>query len=223
MNKAIIIVFVLYISNTFSQKDSIKISSKYLEDQLYISVSYNRLTNQPDGIKDSGFSYGISTGFIKDIPLNKKRNLGIGLGLGYGIDSYNHGLKITHNDNQYTYEEGNSLLNNKLITHNIEIPFEIRWRNSTLKRYAFWRIYAGIKMSYNFSNTFSYTDISNFEFNNVSQYNKWQTGITVSAGYDAFNLYMYYGLTSLFKNATISPSTTINTKVIKFGLIFYIL
>ena len=78
MNKSIIIVFVLCVSNIFSQNDSIQISDAYLEDQLYISVSYNSLKNQPDGIKDSGVSYGVSTGFIKDIPLNEKRNFGIG-------------------------------------------------------------------------------------------------------------------------------------------------
>ena len=207
----------------FSQKDSLQIGDKYLEDQLYLNFTYNVLANQPAGVNNSGFSYGFSAGFIKDIPFNKERNLGVGVGLGYGFDSFNHGLKVSKINNQVTFEVDNNLTSNKLRLHNIELPIEFRWRTSTAKEYNFWRVYAGIKLSYNFSNRFEYISNNNtFTFKDVSRYNKFQTGLTLSAGYAAFNFYFYYGLTPILKNSSLGTAA-ISTNIMKFGLSFYIL
>lgn len=228
--KNLYLLFFIFISFlSFSQeailqtKDSLTIDDKYLEDQIYLSITYNTLVNQPNTVADSGFSYGISTGFIKDLPLNFNRNFAFGIGLGYGFNSFNHGLKVSENSNQISYEIDNTLTSNKFVTHNIELPLELRWRNSTPTKYAFWRIYTGVKLSYNFSNTFSYVSTNDsFEFNNISSFNKFQTGLIVSAGYDAFNLHFYYGLTPIFKDSFIA-NDSIDTKILKFGLTFYIL
>ncbi|MCH3881673.1 MULTISPECIES: porin family protein [Tenacibaculum] len=229
MKNLYVLFFIFFSFLSFSQeeilqtKDSLTVDDKYLEDQIYLSITYNTLVNQPNTVADSGFSYGISAGFIKDLPLNSKRNFAFGIGVGYGFNSFNHGLKVSENSNQISYEIDNTLTSNKFVTHNIELPLELRWRNSTPTKYAFWRIYTGVKFSYNFSNTFSYVSTNDsFEFNNISSFNKFQTGLIVSAGYDAFNLHFYYGLTPIFKDSFIA-NDSIDTKILKFGLTFYIL
>lgn len=206
-----------------AQKDSLQIGGRYAEDQLYILISYNELFNQPDQIKGSGFSYGLSTGFIKDFILNREGSVSVGLGIGYNFDSFNHGLKVSQVNNEVTFEVDNALTSNKLSTRNLEFPFEIRWRRSNANKYRFWRVYAGVKATYNLSNTFKYNDgIESFTFDDVSRFNKWQYALTLSVGYDAFTAHMYYGLNSILKNSSIG-TTDISTKVMRIGLMFYLL
>ncbi len=213
--------FVLSLS---AQKDSLLLGDRYADDQIYTSISYTQLYNQPKTISKSGFSYSFSVGFIKDFILNRRGNISLGLGLGYGVDFINHQLKVEEINNATFFSSDNSLLSNKYNVHNLEFPLEVRWRTSTAKKYKFWRIYTGIKFLYNFSNKFEFLDVNNVhtDFSNITSYNKFQYGLTLSAGYDAFNFNIFYGLTPIFKDANIAGEK-INTKVLKFGLIFYIL
>ena len=206
----------------FSQKDSLTIGDRYADDQIYIALTYNQLYQQPAAITRSGFSFGISTGFIKDIILNKQGNFSFALGIGYGYDSYNHELKVEDINNETVFSNDNTLRSNDYFSHNLEFPLELRWRTSTANKYKFWRIYTGVKFLYNFSNTFEYTDTNEVlnSFSNINSYNNLQYGLTLSAGYDAFNFHVFYGLSTIYKDAQISGEN-INTKALKFGLIFY--
>lgn len=214
-------VFLLFFTSiaTFAQKDSLQLGTRYWEDQLYLSVTYNVLTSQPSEVGGSTFSYGLSAGYIKDIPFNKRGNWAAGIGLGYNYDSFNHALRVLE-DGNLTFETVSS---NKIRLHNIEFPIQLRWRDSDAVTYSFWRVYAGIRLSYNFNNIFKYTfNNQNYNFSNVPSYNNFQTGLELSAGYGAFNFYMYYGLSPMYKNVTVNGGN-INTKIAKFGLIFYLL
>ncbi len=223
MRKSILLFFIGFTISSFAQKDSLQIGDRYAEDQWYLMISYNQFFDQPNQVKGSGFSYGLSSGFIKDFTLNQQGNFSVGLGLGYNYDSFNHGLRVSQVNNEVTFEVDNSLTSNELFIHNLEFPFEIRWRGSDANTYRFWRVYAGIKASYNISNTFKYNNgTESFSFKNVSRYNKWQYGLTLSVGYDAFNAHIYYGLTPILKDASVG-TTDISTKIIRIGLIFYLL
>ncbi|WP_272151608.1 porin family protein [Tenacibaculum aiptasiae] len=224
MKNYIQVFFVLFLSiSVYSQKDSLQIGDEYWEDQLYIDVTYNVLNNQPLEVAKSGFSFGFSGGYIKDIPLVKSGQIAIGVGLGYAFDSFNHSLNISETDRN-VFEVNNTITANKLKTHAVEMPIQFRWRTSTAKTYSFWRVYTGVKLSYNFSNVFRYNNAAGttVSFSNISQFNKFQAGLILSAGYGTFNFHAYYGLTSMFKNAVLNGNP-INTKVIKFGLSFYLL
>lgn len=210
-------------SNLSAQKDSLQLGDKYAEDQIYASISYAQLFNQPKEISRSGFSYAISTGFIKDIILNKKGNISIAVGVGYGFDFFNHELKVEELNSTTSFNTASNLDANVFKAHNLEFPLELRWRTSTAKRYDFWRIYGGVKFLYNLSNQFQFVENSSeFSYKNVSSYNKLQYGLSLSAGYDEFNINVFYSLTPIFKEATISGET-VNSGILKFGLIFYIL
>jgi hypothetical protein len=223
MKKLIFFFFIGCSSIAFSQKDSLQLGSKYAEDQLYFLISYNQLFDQPSLVKGSGFSYGLSAGFMKDLILNKKGSISLALGFGYNYDLLNHGLTIAKENNEVTFQVDNSGAINTLTIHNLEFPFEFRWRNSDAQIYKFWRVYMGVKASYNVSNNFKFTDQSNsFSYRNVSRFNSWQYGLTLSVGYDVFTAHMYYGLTPMLKD-TMLGTTDISSKTMRIGLIFYLL
>jgi len=216
-------MLLLVTSLCYAQKDSLQLGDRYAEDQLYFLISYNQLYDQPSQVGGSGFSYGLSAGYIKDIPLNKQGSFAVGLGVGYNYDSFNHGLKVTEVNNEVTFEVDNNLQTNRLLVHNLEFPLEIRWRDSDATKYSFWRIYAGIKASYNLSNRFRFNDgTQSRSFNNVSRFNDWQYGLTLSVGYNALTAHLYYGLTPILQDSSLG-TTDISTKIIRIGLIFYLL
>ncbi|PQJ21536.1 porin family protein [Tenacibaculum sp. SG-28] len=223
--KYIAILFIFTASFVWAQQDSLKIGDPYLEDQLYFDISYNVLYDQPELAGSSSFSYGISLGYLRDIPLKTSGTFALAIGLGYGYDSFNHLLQPLESTSykQFQVADGN-VTNNKFNTHTIEIPFQIRIRNSDANRYSFWRFYLGMKQSYSIRNSFRFSTPENdASYSNISSYNKWQTGLTVSAGYSTFNLYFYYGLTPILNNAILTDGTSIDTKMYKIGLSFYFL
>lgn len=225
MKKAIFIFFIFSCFHLIAQKDSLQLGDKYLEDQIYFGITYNQLYNQPKNVIGSGFSYGINTGYIRDISLVKSGRFALGIGIGYAYDSFNHGFKITPDpDNKISIEVDPVLTSTNLLTlHFIEFPFEFRWRTSNANKYKFWRVYTGFKVSYNLKNSIRFVE-NNVEdqYSNFDRFNKLQYGLTISAGYSAFNFNLYYGLTPLFKDSNIGTNP-INTKMIKVGLIFYVL
>lgn len=211
-----------YSSFTFAQKDSLQLGDPYLQDQLYFGVTFNQLFNQPETVSGSGFSYGVNLGYIKDISLVKSGRLALGLGVGYAYDSFNHSFKIQQLNSNIVLE-ANTASSNDLLTHALEFPLEFRWRTSNANKYKFWRIYSGVKFSYNLKNTFHYVDGSVLtKYTNIDRFNKWQYGLTISAGYATFNFNMYYGLTPLLNDANLGTKT-INTQVMKIGILFYFL
>lgn len=222
MKKQLIIIFLFFTCAVFSQRDSLQIGERYLEDQVYFGVTYNQLFDQPTQVKESGFSYGLNVGYMKDIPLLKSGTVALAIGIGYAFDTFNHGLKVSALNNETVFEIDSKVSNNLKI-HALEVPLEFRWRTSTANRYKFWRIYTGVKISYNLKNTFVFTaPTETFEYSNINRFQKVQYGITFSAGYAAFNFNLYYGLTPLLKEARLG-TTEISTKVLKMGLVFYLL
>ena len=227
----LLLIFILIGFLGFSQNentDASKLYKDYREDQFYASVTYNILNEKPNGVSQSGFSSGFHFGFIRDMPINEKRNVSIGLGLGVSTNSYNQKNVLIEEINKTISfskidESDYNVSKNKFATYLVEVPLEIRWRTSTARRYDFWRIYTGIKFLYNLSNTFQFTENSiDYRYKNVSAYRKLQYGLTFAAGYTEFNAYLFYGLTPVFDKASINGED-INSNILKFGLIFYIL
>lgn len=223
MKKTLQFIFLLcYLSTVYAQKDSLQLGDRYSDDQIYAAISYAQFYNQPETISRSNFSYAISAGFMKDIILNKQGSFSVALGVGYGFDFFNHSLQVDVQNNTTIFSSVD-MTSNKFKSQNIEIPFEIRWRSSNAIKYDFWRIYAGVKLLYNLSNTFQYEENNTqFKFKNLPEFNKFQYGLTLSAGYDAVNIQVFYNLTTIFKNATIDGES-IDTSILEFGFIFYIL
>ncbi|SDX71046.1 Outer membrane protein beta-barrel domain-containing protein [Lutibacter oricola] len=207
----------------YSQQVKDSIDTKYLEDQIYVSFTYNLLFNKPKNIEQNGFSGGFSIGFIKDIPLNEKRNFGLGIGLGYSYNAYIQDLQIVNNNNTYTFSKAENIKTNRLSTFAIEMPIEFRFRNSTPTKYKFWRVYAGAKIAYLYSSRYKYSGQNEAYTIKKGKYlNDLEYGAMLNVGYDAWNLYVYYALNSLFKDSYIE-SEEIEMNAFNVGLKLYIM
>ena len=214
--------------NSVETDSTTVVDDKYREDQFYVSVTYNLLGNKPDGVSQSGFSSGYHFGFIRDMPINKRRNLAIGVGVGLSSNSYNQTLQISQVDNDFKY----AILNdneieyskNKFTTYLLEFPIEFRWRTSTATDYDFWRIYAGVKFGYLLFNSSKFNSTaSDIKLSSIDDFNAFQYGLTFSAGYSNISFHLYYGLNEIFKDARLSDGESIDINSVRIGLMFYIL
>lgn len=211
----------------YGQESTLEDSS-YLEDQFYFGLTYNALLEKPDAVNQQNLSYGIQTGFIKDIPLNSARTFALGLGVGYATNSYYSNLLASEDNNGVSYvdslEDIENVKRNKIETHTLEFPIELRWRNSNPTEYKFWRFYPGIKLGYVFSGRSKLvTESDKIAFTN-DDLRSFQYGAMINFGYNTFNLHLYYGLNALFNDGvTLDNGDTLTIKPLRLGIIFYIL
>lgn len=227
-------LFLVSFFNAFSQdvkpevKPVVKIDSLYREDQFYFSITYNLLMNGPTGLKQDKFSAGLSAGFLRDMPINKTRTIAIAAGLGLSYQNFYQNLTISKGpvgDLIYGVNDSGQFVSNRYKQYSVDVPIEFRWRNSTYESYKFWRIYSGVKLSYVFSDKSILKDgESTYKISNNKDVNQFQYGVYVSAGYNTWNVYCYYGLNGLFdKSVKTISGESINVKAMNIGLIFYIL
>ncbi|WP_445383171.1 porin family protein [Robiginitalea sp. IMCC43444] len=227
MRLFIVLLISITGANLMAQMPDEPADPRYFEDQFYLGLNYNLLQDKPSAVSQNNLSYGIHLGFIKDLPLNSNRTFAAGLGLGYGVNSYYSNLRAIRNGSSFQYlflDNTTSYRRNKLETHLIELPVQLRWRNSTASEFKFWRIYAGMKFGYivgsrskfvtsDFIDSFYNTDTENFQY-----------GLTLDVGYNTFNLHVYYGLNGLFEAGVVGPDgQSLQLTPLRIGLIFYIL
>ncbi|MFS4466878.1 porin family protein [Maribacter sp. 2210JD10-5] len=212
----------------FSSINAQQISDKerYFEDQFYMGVTYNFVRNKPEGFSQRSLSYGLQGGFIKDVPLNASRTRAIGIGIGLALNSYYSNLAVRESNSGFTYvfeEDIVDFRRSKVEEHLVEFPLEFRWRNSTADDHRFWRIYTGLKAAYvinarsklvteDFKDGFFNTDVTNFQY-----------GLTFNAGYNTFNIHIYYALSDLFNEEVSINGEALGFRPLRVGLIFYIL
>lgn len=225
-------IFILFaVVDGFSQEATpeespVKIDSLYREDQFYISVSLNSLQNKPIGLTQDKFSPGFTFGFLRDMPINKKRTFAIAPGLGFSFNNYNQNLAITKSNEIPVYtvlDSDVAYSKNKFSQLLVEVPLELRWRSSTYESHKFWRIHGGFKMSYLLYDKSVFQDgQGKIVISNNKDFNKLQYGAYIASGYNTINVYAYYGLNPLFQSAKTSTES-IDMNSINFGVIFYVL
>lgn len=224
-------LFLVSFLNVFSQeevKPVIKIDSLYREDQFYFSVTYNLLVQGPDGLKQDKFSAGLSGGFLRDFPINKKRTFAIAPGLGISYQNYYQNLTISKSQEGtliYGVNSYDQFVSNRFRQYLVDVPIEFRWRNSTYESTRFWRIYTGLKFSYVFASKSVLKDGENtYKIKNNPDLNDFQYGAYISAGYNTWNIYAYYGLNPLFKSSVRTiDGQEVKMRTMNLGIIFYIL
>ncbi len=202
--------------------------SLYKEDQFYLGTTYNLIGRKPAGLEQNSFSLGFHLGFIKDMPINKRRNKAIGIGIGYSTNSYIQNKLISEDaSGALSYaiiDAGTNFSKNKFSEHVLEVPIEFRWRTSTAANYKFWRVYTGMKFGYVFSTRSKFKGESgDITINQIGDYNEFQYGLTLAIGYNTWNIYAYYGLNPLFSDAAKLNGEDLDINAIKIGLMFYIL
>ncbi|WP_248724291.1 porin family protein [Seonamhaeicola sp. ML3] len=230
MKQILLILWFLFLPCVVCAQDNTNVKaldSLYKEDQFYLGVTYNLFGEKPTEVSQSGFSLGFQLGFIKDMPINKGRNLALALGLGYSTNSFNQNIlidRVSTGTLSFSVLDANSFSKNKFSSHYAEVPFEFRWRTSTAADYNFWRIYAGMKLGYLIANTAKYQGVlGNRKLSDLEDFNKFQYGLTLSAGYATWNLYFYYGLSPIFTEDATLNNESLDIRTLKIGLIFYFL
>ncbi|WP_319799965.1 porin family protein [Flavobacterium sp. N2038] len=227
-------LFLVSFFNAFSQeevktevKPVVKIDSLYREDQFYFTVTYNMFTDLPDNFKQNKFSAGLSGGFLRDMPINKARTYAIAAGIGLSYQNYYQNLTVSRDGSDaivYSVSNYGEFVSNRYKQYSVDVPIEFRWRTSTFESTKFWRVYLGVKLSYVFSSSSLLDDGEvKYKIKNNTDINKFQYGPYLSAGFNTWNIYVYYGLNPLYKSATTLSGEKINLKTLNAGLIFYIL
>ncbi len=205
-----------------------EIDSLYREDQFYVGVTYNILVNTPENVNNEGFSGGFHLGFLRDMPINKRRNIAIAAGLGYAVNKYGYTMFIGDDGNNntsfvaltddFTYDK------NRFVTHQIELPVEFRWRTSTPEFYRFWRIYSGFKLGYVYYHKATFVqDKNKIQQTAIPEYEKLRTSVFLNFGYNTFNFQVQYNLNPFFNKEASLNGQPIDLNAFKIGLIFYIL
>lgn len=219
------LLFSFYFSIAQEVPNFQAVDSLYREDQFYFGTSYNLFSEKPSGVSQNSFSVGLTAGFLRDFPIHKNRTFAIAPGFGFSYHNYKQNLVISNKNNTIDYDlfaTGAIVDKNKLSLLTLDVPLEIRWRNSTFESHKFWRVYSGVKWSYVLYNRSRYiANDGNYTVINNPNINKMQYGVYTTVGYNTWNLYAYYGISDMFqKNVLNSPK---NFKTLSIGLMFYIL
>lgn len=230
MNKILTFLFILTGLAALAQDTLPRpvVDSVYREDQFYLGVTYNVPLNLPSGVSTRGLTGGIHFGFLRDMPINKQRNIAIAVGLGIALDQYGQNLFIGESLNDETIfkvlDEDVDYSRNRFNTSIIEFPFEFRWRTSTPEKYAFWRVYPGFRVGYAFwyKSTFKQPG-NNVNQTKIPEFNPLRLTATLSAGFSNFNLFAAYGINPFFDNAKTVDGEPFEFRSLKLGIIFFIL
>ncbi len=213
--RCFIFYIIIFLSiNLFSQENQ-----RYFEDQFYLGLTYNSLGGKVEDFKENKFSYSLNYGFIKDIPVTKSGKIAFGLGLGFSHNSLNNNLKFKNPGFEFEQNVGSFNINRYNYTE-FQIPFEIRWRNSSDDNYKFWRIYSGLRYSRVINSKYTYRDDTLIDEIDFLPINKNQLGLTLNIGFNTWNISLYQSLNSFF-----NPEINNNIKDLKqfrLGIIFYI-
>jgi len=204
-----------------------KVDSLYREDQFYLGLTFNLLTDLATEVEQSGFSGGIHAGFIRDMPINKKRNIAFGAGLGWSANTYSLDMLISEDAQDNTIfeviDEDVDYDTNRYTAYLLEAPLQFRWRTSDPTSHKFWRIYAGVRFGYlyYFKSNYRNGDVQ-IKQTKVDELNKWQTGLTLSFGYNTFNFHVYYSLNPMFDGKITETQEDVGFNTFKLGFMFYI-
>lgn len=232
--KYLFVVFLFISLSGLAQKQTERVDlsttdSLYREDQLYFGFHINLMNNIPEAFSQSGLSGGIMGGFIRDMPINKRRNWAIGLGAGLSANTYGHNLLITKDENsrgifQILDRDVTEYSSNRFSTYIAEVPIQLRWRTSTPEDSSFYRIYAGFTLGYlyHFRTNFKSPEQS-IRYSSISELNRWRTGVHISFGSNFVNFHVQYNFNSLFDAQIQNSQEDVGIEILKFGFIFYML
>jgi len=222
--------FVLVSLQTIAQDTipPVAVDSLYREDQFYVGITYNVPLNLPPGGNIRGLSGGIQFGFLRDMPINKQRNLAVAIGAGLSIDQLGQNIFIgetTNDETIFRVLDGNvDYSRNRFNMAIIEAPVEFRWRTSTPSTYRFWRVHAGFRVGYAYwyKATFKQPD-NTVNQTKISEFDPLRLSATFSFGYNTFNFFASYSINPLFKDAVTLTGESVDMRTLKIGLMFYIL
>lgn len=201
-------VLLLLLSQLLSGQEN-NADTFYREDQLYAGINYQIANSSAEGFFQEGLSSQLQIGLIRDIPISKSGRWAVGLGVGYERVNLRNNLQWDFEQGQarYFYAQRPSSFSYRSLA----LPLEVRWRSSTSTKYAFWRVYSGVKWNRNWT----------AEAQSRALLNDWLPTAYISVGYNTWNLQFAYTLRPLY-DSTVFPTSTNNLRIVSIGLVFYL-
>ena len=221
MQKISLLLFLLWASFASAQ---IKDSLDYREDQVYIDLNFSLQPNSISDFKQNGFSRSVHLGVLRDYPISKMGDKAIAVGMGYGFVRLVNNINVEKSQQTYLYDIplAQRALRNVFSYHQLQLPVELRWRTSSPSEYAFWRVYLGYRLSYQFGA--QYKPFFGRKFPLKNQLNELQHSVGISLGFNTWNLRFDYSLTPLLKEDILSINNRrLALFPLQIGLIFYLL
>ena len=221
MQKISLLLFLLWASFASAQ---IKDSLDYREDQVYIDLNFSLQPNSISDFKQNGFSRSVHLGVLRDYPISKMGDKAIAVGMGYGFVRLVNNINVEKSQQTYLYDipVAQRALRNVFSYHQLQLPLELRWRTSSPSEYAFWRVYLGYRLSYQFGA--QYKPFFGRKFPLKNQLNELQHSVGISLGFNTWNLRFDYSLTPLLKEDILSINNRrLALFPLQIGLIFYLL
>lgn len=215
--------FFFFLLSVYFVSAQVKDSLSYREDQLYVDLNLGIQFNDINGFKQNGFSRSIHIGALRDFPISDKGDKAVAIGLGYGFVRLVNNINVEQVQNGYRYSipEVQRALRNVFTYHQLQLPVELRWRTSTPQDYAFWRVYLGYRLSYQFGA--QYNPFFGRKFSLENQLNELQHSIGIAMGFNTWNLRFDYSLTPLLKEEAMGAQNQLKVFPVQVGLIFYLL
>ena len=221
MQKISLLLFLLWASFASAQtKDNLD----YREDQVYIDLNFSLQPNSISDFKQNGFSRSVHLGVLRDYPISKMGDKAIAVGMGYGFVRLVNNINVEKSQQTYLYDIplAQRALRNVFSYHQLQLPVELRWRTSSPSEYAFWRVYLGYRLSYQFGA--QYKPFFGRKFPLKNQLNELQHSVGISLGFNTWNLRFDYSLTPLLKEDILSINNRrLALFPLQIGLIFYLL
>ncbi|MGB0358097.1 MAG: outer membrane beta-barrel protein [Flavobacteriaceae bacterium] len=194
----------------------------FREDQIYFSIAYPYFSDAPSELIQNKLSYSFSLGFIRDMPINKKRTLAVGLGLGWESSTVFNNMQFEVLDDAVTATAiQGKYQKNVLNMQSFAVPFELRWRSATELKHAFWRIYSGMSFHLPIQLTAKNTSLEGVQKSTSLPHSSTLLRWNIHFGFNTWNISIAHDLRPWAKSNTTNNSFDI--KFTKIGLIFYIL
>ena len=218
MRKLLLFLFLGSLFQTIAQEET----PSFREDQIYLSIAYPYFSDAPNELIQNKLSYNFSLGFIRDMPINKKRTLALGVGLGWDFATVFNNMQFAVQDNSITASSiQGAYQKNTLSMQTLAIPFEMRWRNANETNHAFWRIHTGLSLHIPLRFRANYTSIGGTQTNINLPYHKTLLRWNAHFGFNTWNISIAHDLQPWAISAT--PNRSFDVRFTKIGLIFYIL
>ena len=190
----------LFSVTLFAQEEDLDVSNRFGKaDRLMIDLYNDTWLGAPDTIDFKGYNPGVAFNVVKDFPFGAT-NFSFAIGIGVGTHNMRYNASIYTDPvsfENYFVNRVDTPKQYKMVLSYIDIPAEIRFRT---KRDNVFRIAIGGKIGYNINNHIKHVDddfkVKTYE---VPYLNMLRYGVTARVGYKMFNLYVYYGLSTLFE------------------------
>ncbi|MGB1080625.1 MAG: outer membrane beta-barrel protein [Flavobacteriaceae bacterium] len=218
MRKLLLLLFLGSVLQAAAQDEV----PSFKEDQIYFSIAYPYFSDAPSELIQNKLSYSFSLGFIRDMPINKKRTLAVGLGLGWESSTVFNNMQFEVLDDAVTATAiQGKYQKNVLNMQSFAVPFELRWRSATELKHAFWRIYSGMSFHLPIQLTAKNTSLEGVQKSTSLPQSSTLLRWNIHFGFNTWNISIAHDLRPWAKSNTTNNSFDI--KFTKIGLIFYIL